>query len=134
MNERFTSSPLCQIYVYIVGSKACSVSIHHLLALRHIDNTGSCKHAVFILDFPCCSMHSTFYYNDPAFPKEAKLKADGSFDKEKDKEAVEEMVKDEELKAKLLAAIEECDVTAKADKCEAAYEFVKCKKAKAGSH
>ncbi|CAH1408433.1 unnamed protein product [Nezara viridula] len=81
-------------------------------------------------------------YNDPAFPKEAKctlacslekkgmLKADGSFDKEKDKEAVEEMVKDEELKAKLLAAIEECDVTAKADKCEAAYEFVKCKKAK----
>ncbi|CAH1408413.1 unnamed protein product [Nezara viridula] len=73
-------------------------------------------------------------YNDPAFPKEAKLKADGSFDKEKDKEAVEEMVKDEELKAKLLAAIEECDVTAKADKCEAAYEFVKCKKAKAGSH
>ncbi|CAH1408415.1 unnamed protein product [Nezara viridula] len=69
-------------------------------------------------------------YDDPEFPKEAKMKADGSFDKEKDKEAVEEIVKDEVLKAKLMAAIDECDVTANADKCEAAYEFVKCKKAK----
>ncbi|CAH1408414.1 unnamed protein product [Nezara viridula] len=106
------------------------MSIHSLLEFRRIDNTGSCKHAVFILNFPCCSLHSTFYYDDPEFPKEAKMKADGSFDKEKDKEAVEEMVKDEVLKAKLMAAIDECDVTAKADKCEAAYEFVKCKKAK----
>ncbi|CAH1392070.1 unnamed protein product [Nezara viridula] len=85
-------------------------------------------------------------YNDPAFPKEAKctlactfekegvLKPDGSIDKQKDKEALEEIVKDEELKAKLLVAIEECGVTAKADKCETAYEFVKCKKAKTGQH
>ncbi|CAH1392069.1 unnamed protein product [Nezara viridula] len=120
--------------VYIVGTKTCSVSSHPLLALRHIDNTGSCKHAVFTPDFPCCSMHSTFDYNDPTFPKEAKIKADGSIDKQKDKEALEEIVKDDELKAKLLVAIEECDVKEKADKCEAAYDFVKCKKAKAGKH
>ncbi|KAE8573031.1 general odorant-binding protein 19d [Halyomorpha halys] len=85
-------------------------------------------------------------YNDPAYPKAAKcvlacslekqdvLKSDGSIDIEKEKELIEKLVKEDELKKKLLKAIEECDFTAKADKCETVYEFVKCKNTKAGVH
>ncbi|KAE8573079.1 general odorant-binding protein 28a [Halyomorpha halys] len=84
----------------------------------------------------------TLHYNDPAFPKEAKcalacaldkkgvFKADGSIDREKEKAIPEEIIKDDELKKKYHKAIDECDASAKANKCETAYEFVKCLKNK----
>ncbi|XP_066908384.1 uncharacterized protein [Halyomorpha halys] len=62
--------------------------------------------------------------------KQDVFKEDGSIDRTKEKELTEKLAKDEELKKKLLKAIDECDVSAKADKCETAYEFVKCKKSK----
>ncbi|KAE8573033.1 uncharacterized protein [Halyomorpha halys] len=83
-------------------------------------------------------------YNDSAFPKAAKcalactlekyevFKEDGSICRKKEKEFVEKVVEEEDLKKKFLKAIDECDVKAKADKCETAFEFVKCKKTKAG--
>ncbi|CAH1392078.1 unnamed protein product, partial [Nezara viridula] len=81
-------------------------------------------------------------YNDPAFPKAAKcalsclfekrdvFKSDGSIDKAKAIAMNEEAVTDEDLKKKFLKAIDECDLTAKANKCETAFEFVKCKRNK----
>nr|WVD93602.1 odorant binding protein 25 [Graphosoma rubrolineatum] len=89
---------------------------------------------------------NTLNYNDPSFPKEAKcslacsfdkknvFKPDGSIDKAKAKEMTEEVIHDEELKKKFFKAIDECELTAKANKCETAFEFIKCKRNKAGVH
>ncbi|XP_014288233.1 uncharacterized protein [Halyomorpha halys] len=112
-------------------------------------------HSVFPQTFDeineACSKETGFHgdieklnLNDPNFPKEAKcalacaldkkgvFKADGTIDREKEKPIPEEIVKDEELKKKYLKAIEECDTSAKANKCETAFEFVKCLDTKAG--
>ncbi|KAE8573080.1 uncharacterized protein [Halyomorpha halys] len=87
---------------------------------------------------------SKLHYTDPDIPKEAKcslacaldkkgvFKADGTIDREKQKAIPQEIVKDEELKKKYLKAIDECDTSAKANKCETAYEFVKCLDTKVG--
>ncbi|KAE8573082.1 uncharacterized protein [Halyomorpha halys] len=83
--------------------------------------------------------HKNMKISDPNFPHEAKcalsclfektevFKKDGTIDREREKEMIEKVVKDEDLKKKFLKATDECDVSAKADKCETAYEFVKCK-------
>ncbi|XP_066908382.1 uncharacterized protein [Halyomorpha halys] len=77
-------------------------------------------------------------YNDPAYPEKAKcvmacaleqkgvFKEDGSIDRVKEKAIPEEIIKDEEIKIKFFEAIDECDVSAKANKCETAHEFLKC--------
>ncbi|XP_014288237.1 uncharacterized protein [Halyomorpha halys] len=84
-------------------------------------------------------------FNDPALPTKAKcaaacalekqdlFKPDGSIDREKQKPLVEELVKDEDMKKSYMKAIEECDISAKANKCETAYEFLKCVDIKAGT-
>uniref|UniRef100_A0AAT9TZ70 Odorant-binding protein 14 n=1 Tax=Eocanthecona furcellata TaxID=696902 RepID=A0AAT9TZ70_9HEMI len=59
------------------------------------------------------------------------FKADGSIDKEKDKQLLQEEEKlTENLKKKYLKATDDCDGSAKADKCETAYEYIKCKETK----
>nr|WVD93604.1 odorant binding protein 27 [Graphosoma rubrolineatum] len=79
-------------------------------------------------------------FKDPDISKEAKctlgcildkkgsFKPDGSIDVEKEKTLPEEIGKDEEKKKKILKGIEKCDPSAKANKCETAYEFMKCMK------
>ncbi|KAE8573078.1 Odorant-binding protein 42 isoform X2 [Halyomorpha halys] len=66
-----------------------------------------------------------------AFEKHDMFKADGSIDKGKQKPLIEESVKDEEMKMKYLKAVEDCDASAKANKCDTAYEFLKCVDTKA---
>ncbi|CAH1392071.1 unnamed protein product [Nezara viridula] len=81
----------------------------------------------------------TLNFNDPDFSKETKcavactlekqgvLKPDGSIDRKMEKEIPEEVVKDEKLKNKYLQAIEEChNVSAKEDRCEIAFLYMKC--------
>nr|BCX55344.1 odorant-binding protein 8 [Plautia stali] len=83
-------------------------------------------------------------FKDPAFPEQMKcavacvlekkdvIKGDGSIDKKKDRELLDEVITDENLKKKYFKALDECDVAVKPNKCELAYEFIICKKTKVG--
>ncbi|CAH1392074.1 unnamed protein product [Nezara viridula] len=61
-----------------------------------------------------------------SFEKKGVLKSDGTIDKEVEKKVIDELIKDDGLKKKYMKAIEECDISAKADKCETTYEYLKC--------
>ncbi|CAH1392066.1 unnamed protein product [Nezara viridula] len=115
------------------------LSVHSVLSISFKEATEACT-KIHGIDANMEKMD----FKDPDFPQQKKcavacildkkdvFKDDGSIDIKKDKKLLEEALQDEELREKYLKAVDECDIPVKKNKCETAYEFVKCKETNAG--